>query len=160
MVTRFQDGRYVVDGDRWQRIGGIRALRFLRGDDIGKPPEEARRAAAHVKQLLAPIAPDLDVQPLIIFIDPRARLEVSNPAVPVLHADDKREPNLKDYIRELARQQKQKVAAQQPSQKKGKQRQETGFVIAPDEIESLAAAFEDATFPSKLRRKTGSESDE
>ncbi len=160
MVTRFQDGRFVVRGDRWETVGGLRLLRFIRGDDIGKPNEEAQRAAAHVKELLTPIAPDLDVQPLIIFVAPRAHLEVSNPIVPVLHTDDKHEPNLKDYMRALAQQQKQRVAEPQPPKKKARQKQEMGFVIPPDEIEGLAEAFEDSTFPSKLKKKINSETDE
>ena len=152
MVTRFQDGRFVVRGDKWEQAGGFPLFRVVRGDNVGNPNEAAQRAAAHVKQLLAPIAPDLDVEPLIIFVSPRANLEVSNPVVPVLHTDDKHEPNLKDYMRELAQQQKQNVAEQQASKKKGKPKQETGFVIAPDKIEALARTFEEATFPSKLRK--------
>jgi hypothetical protein len=160
MVTRFQDGSYVVNGDKWERAGSLRLLRFVRGDDIGRPNEDAQRAADHVKQLLAPISPDLNVQPLIIFVDPRARLDVSDATIPVLHTDDKQEPNLKDYMRELAQQQKQRVAEPQPSKKKGKQKQEFGFIITPDEIEGLAEAFEEATFPAKLKKKINSESDE
>lgn len=148
MVTRFQEGRYVVNGDHWERVGGFGPLRILRGDSIGKPNEEAQRAADHVRELLEPIAPDLEVQPLVIFVDPRARLEVNDPIVPVLHADEKQEPNLKDYMRDLAQQQKQKAAGEPSSKKRGKQpKQETGFVIAPDQIEELARAFEEATLP-------------
>jgi hypothetical protein len=160
IVTRFQDGRFVVRGDKWERTGGFPLFHLLRGDNIGNPNEDAQRAAAHVKQLLAPIAADLDVQPLIVFVAPRAYLEVSDPIVPVLHTDDKHEPNLKNYMRQLAQQQKQNVTEQQPSKKKGKQKQESGFLIAPDEIEAIARAFEDATFPSKLKRETLVESNE
>jgi hypothetical protein len=157
MVTRFQDGYYRVNGDRWERSGGVvsRPLRFLRGDDIGKPTEDAQRAAAHVKQLLQPFAPDLEVQPLVIFVSPRARLEVSNPVVPVLHADDKYDPNLKDYMRDLA--QKQKVMQPSSSKKKTRHKQESNYVIPPDEIEGLAQVFEDATLPERAKKQTVAE---
>lgn len=146
MVTRFQDGRYVVNGDRWQRAGGFPILRFLRGDNIGKPDEDARKAAAHIAALLKPIAPDVEVQPLVIFVDPRARFELHDPSVPVLHADDKIEPNLKDYMRDLGQQQKPKVE-EQSAKKKGKPKTDTSSVIPADQIEEIARAFEEATLP-------------
>jgi len=160
MVTRFQEGSYVANGDKLERVGGVGVLRFLRGDNIGKPYEDAQRAAAHIQELLNPIAPDLEVQPLVVFVDPRARLQVHDPLVPVLHTDDKIEPNLRDYLRNLA-QQKQKVTEEQPSKKKGKQKQqEPTYVIPPDEIENIASAFEDSTLPEKAKKKPVSEYDE
>lgn len=155
MITRFQNGSYRVTGDKWHTSGGIlgSAGRFFRRDDVGNPTEEAQRAAAHVKELLQPIAPEIDVQPVVIFVDPRARLNLTDSVVPVLYADDKKEPSLKDYMRELTQQQKQKTLEDQPpKKKKGKQKPEYGFVIPPDDIESLAMAFEDATFPTKSKR--------
>ncbi len=146
METRFQDGYYVVNGDRWQRAGGFPIFRFLRGDNIGKPDEDARKAAVHVEELLKPIAPDIEVKPLVVFVDPRARFELHDPAVPVLHADDKIEPNLKDYMRDLGQQQKQKVE-EQSGKKKGKPKVESSFVIPADQIDEIARAFEEATLP-------------
>jgi hypothetical protein len=107
MITRYQEGHFVVQGDRWKTAGG--AFRWIsrnfRRDDIGRPNEEAIRAANHVKGLLASTAPNVPVQPLIIFVDPRAQVDIVDPTVPVLYADSKREPNLRDYLRDYARQQ-------------------------------------------------------
>jgi len=153
MVTRFQDGLFVINGDRWERVGGMRLLRFLRGDNLGNPADDAKRAAAHVKELLSPIAPDIEVEPLVVFTDPRARLEVTNPSVPALLTNDKQEPNLKDYMRELAQKQKQSVDTVTAPKKKGKSRQDSGSAIPPDEIEKLATAFEDLTLKAASGKK-------
>ncbi|MBI5671494.1 MAG: NERD domain-containing protein [Chloroflexi bacterium] len=148
MVTRYQEGSFTVDGDRWKAPGGAFRLisRIFRRDDIGNPTEEALRAAAHVKSLIAAVAPNIEVQPLIIFVDPRVRLEINNPTVPVLFADSKREPNLRDYLREHARQQSPQEVT--PVKKKhGKPSravaviEETAGTIAPEEI---AEALEQA----------------
>lgn len=107
IITRYQDGRFLVEGDQWKTPGGLmrQVSRFFRRDNIGNPTEEAQRAAAHVKKLVEPVMPDVQVQPLIIFVDPRAQLEIINPTIPVLFADNKRDPNLNDYLRDLTRQQ-------------------------------------------------------
>jgi hypothetical protein len=143
MITRFQDGSYTVTGDQWKTTRGLTITRLFRQDGIGNPNEEALRAAVYLKGLLEPIAPEIGVQPLIVFVDPRARLDISDPTVPILYADDKQKPNLKDYMRDLSQQQKQKV--DQPK-KKGNLQNETGFAIPPDDIDDLANAFEEATF--------------
>lgn len=105
IVTRFQDGSYTVQGDRWITHGGLlnALLRVLRQDGIGDPNYDAQRAAQHVRKLLAPFAPDVEVKPLIVFIDPRARLTLQNPSIPILYAHPKQQPNLKDYLRNLPR---------------------------------------------------------
>lgn len=141
MVTRYQDGYFEVDGDRWKVPGGVFRFisRIFRRDDVGNPTEDALRAAAHVKNLIAQVAPSTEVQPLIIFVDPRARLSITNPTVPVLYADGKREPNLRDYIRERTRQQSPQEVTQ-VKKKHGKSSKAVAVVedsagtIAPEEI--------------------------
>lgn len=101
ITPRFQDGRFTVEGDKWstRRTPLGRIFSALRFDNIGNPTEDALRHAEHVKKLLAPIAPDVPVQPLIVFTDPRAEIMITNPTVPVLRAQDKLSPSLKDYLR-------------------------------------------------------------
>lgn len=125
MVTRFQEGQFAVDGDKWMtrksalgRIFGV-----FRMDGIGNPTEDAQRAALRVKKLLEPIAPDVPVQPVIVFVDSRAQVTIDKSDVPVVYANSKRDPSLKDYIRGLA---KEKSAS-----------------LTPEQIE----AFEEATLP-------------
>jgi hypothetical protein len=143
IITRFQEGRFSVEGDKWQTAGGPfgRVMRFLRRDDIGNPAEEARRAAEHVKKLIEPTVPDVEVQPLVIFVDPRAQLAINNPTVPVLFADENREPNLRDYMRDLAAQMQQEKPQTQPKKKGEKEKPKSSGTS----LEAIADALEAAT---------------
>lgn len=121
IITRFQDSSYVVDGEKWHSSSGAFGAinRVFRQDGIGNPTEDARKAAAHVKKLLEATLPELEVQPLIVFVDPRAKLDVRNPAVPVLYADIRKEPNLRDYLKDAAQQHQQQESQQPQGKKKG-----------------------------------------
>ncbi len=101
ITTRYQDGSFTVNGDQWSTAGGTMAalMRGFRRDGIGNPNQDALNAAAHVKKMLANIAPDVEVKPLIVFIDPRAQISVENPVIPVLYANPKQKPNLMEYMR-------------------------------------------------------------
>lgn len=127
IITRFQDGRFTVRGSKWisHRSPISRFFGIFRLDGIGNPTLDAQRAADHVKKLLANIAPDVPVQGVVVFVDPRAQLEIENPDVPVVHADSKREPSLKDYIRSVMK--------------------ENRPTLTPEQIE----AFEQATLPRR-----------
>jgi hypothetical protein len=150
IITRFQEGSYTVEGDQWKTAGGPLAglVRFLRRDAIGNPTEEARRAALHIKQLLSKDMPDVEVQPLVIFTDPRASLKITNPRVPVLYADENKEPNLRDYMRELAqRQEKVSTVDSKKKATRGKpiEPRPEGGMISPEQV---ADALEEATIVS------------
>ncbi len=115
MATRFQDGRYTVQGDEWQSHGGAFSsiIRFFRRDAIRDPGRDAHEAAEAVKKALNEIAPEVEVRPLVIFTDPRASLTINDPAVPVLYADPKQEPNLKDFMRAVPQEDRQMLTAAQ-----------------------------------------------
>lgn len=150
IVTRFQDGRYSVENGKWKSVTGFagRLMRLLRRDDIGNPTEDSRKAAAYVKELLDSQMPGIDVQPLIIFVDPRADVQVENSDVPVLYASDTKKPNLRDYMRDLA--QTQQKALPPVSKKKDKGGSKAAEAAAGDgaqviDTEAVADAFEEAT---------------
>jgi hypothetical protein len=147
IVTRYQDGIYKVDGDKWQSPGGTFAAisRFFRRDAIGNPTEDANKAATYVKGLIEKTQPNVEVQPLIIFVDPKARLEINNPIVPVLYADENKEPNLRDFMRQLAQ---KETPAEQPTPKKGsggKGKNEPKVEAGVINPEQVADALEEAT---------------
>lgn len=125
LVTRFQEGQFAVDGDQWMtRKSALgRVFGIFRMDSIGNPTEDAQKAARYVTKLLEPIAPEVTVQPVIVFVDPRAQVNVVKTDVPVLYASSKRDPSLKDYVRGLAK--------------------ENRASLTPEQIE----AFEEATLP-------------
>jgi hypothetical protein len=102
-VTRWQEGAFSIKGDKWSSkkspIG--RALSFLRMDGVGNPSLDAQIAAEHVDKLLKDINPDVPVYPVVLLVDPRAEFEAVGPVVSVLHIDNKRRPNLKDWVKSL-----------------------------------------------------------
>ena len=105
IITRYQDGAYRVQGESWRTRNSPfgRVLSFFRMDGLGNPTAEARRAALKLQERVDEIAPDIPVQPLIVFISERARLEIEEPAVPVLRAQAKQKPSLTEYLREVRR---------------------------------------------------------
>ena len=105
ITTRWQDRRYTVTGDKWQTHRSLfsRIFSAFRFDGIGNPTDDALQNAEHVKKLLAGIAPDVPVRPLIVFTDPRAVITIEDPTVPVLRAQDKINPSIKDYIKDAER---------------------------------------------------------
>jgi hypothetical protein len=103
IITRYQDGRFTVKGDKWKHhrspVGRIFAI--FRMDGVGNPTQEAIEAAKYIRYITEDYDPDLEIQPLVIFVDSRANIEIEDPVVPVLHTDSKKEPNLKNYLRDL-----------------------------------------------------------
>lgn len=115
IVTRFQNGNYVVNGDRWSTQKGIFGafLGIFRMDRIGNPSADAIVAADDVKKALASIAPDVPVQPVVVFVDPRATLTLNDPTVPVVYVNNRQQPNLKEYVRTLPKSNPMPLTAQQ-----------------------------------------------
>ena len=105
IITRYQDGSYTVRGERWGARRGLlgRLLAFFRMEAIGNPSDEANRAAAHLQGIIDRVAADIPVQPLVVFISERARLEIEEPTVPVLRAQAKLSPSLAGYLRDARR---------------------------------------------------------
>lgn len=112
MVVRWQRGNMVITNGRWtyrrSLLSNIPAM--FRLDSLGRPFAEAERAAEYLQGLLDPIAPGIEVQPLIIVTDPRATFEVAsdeNLPIPVLFANEKNasgeklKPNLTEYMRKI-----------------------------------------------------------
>lgn len=127
LVVRWQQGELEVKGERWRQRRSLpaRFAGMFRLDNVGDPVGEGERAAAYLQRVLEPIAGEVEVQPLIVLTDPRVEIEiVEDSPVPVLYADEKRDPNLKTYMRK------------HPN--KG-----SDLPLTPEQIE----AFEEATLP-------------
>ncbi len=115
MVTRFQDDAYAVEGEHWHtRKSAIsRVLSIFRFDNVGNPSADAIRAADHVKKLLTPIAPNIEVQPVVVFVDPKADVTITDPTVPVVYPLGKRSPTIKDMIRDIGRENRPTLTPEQ-----------------------------------------------
>lgn len=147
IITRYQDGQHSVNGSTWRtyRRPMSRLFSIFRLDGLGDPNRDAQQAAQHVQSKLQPIAPDVLVQPLIVFVDPRVRLEINDPVIPVLHADTKLKPNLKDYLRDLKTTPDEEEPRGKKGTKKAKDTSTSAMPLTPEQIE----AFEAATLPRR-----------
>ena len=111
ITTRWHNGRFSVKDDQWKTYKSAisRFFSALRMDGIGNPTHDAQRAAEHVQAKFKAVGADVSVQPLIIFTDPTVQIDIENPTIPVLFADEKRSPNLTEYLRDLNRQQRSDI---------------------------------------------------
>ncbi|MEO0599137.1 MAG: nuclease-related domain-containing protein, partial [Chloroflexota bacterium] len=134
IVTRWHDDEFTVDGDEWKthKSSISRFLSGMRMDGVGDPVRDAKRAAQHVSKAIADIAPDVEVQPLVVFVSPKVEITFEGESsVPILFADEKKSPNLNDYMRDLNRAQKDNI------------QQRVTLPMTDEQIE----AFESATLP-------------
>lgn len=102
-TTRWHNKRYTVNGDKWKTHQNPirRFFSLIRFDGIGNPTVDAKHAAEYIEKLLAPIAPDVEVYPVIVFTDTKADITIEDSDVPIVYADEKETPNLTDYLRSI-----------------------------------------------------------
>jgi hypothetical protein len=102
LTTRNQPFDLLINGDHWTDRAPTRERlqRAFARDTLGSPIRDAKRHADKTSQWLTKLlGKEIAVQPLIVFLNPKAYLEVSEqPEVPVVYAD-KRTPTLKSYLR-------------------------------------------------------------
>ncbi|MCS6845026.1 MAG: hypothetical protein NZ528_12010 [Caldilineales bacterium] len=87
IALREQAGKATNIGDKWtQPFSLARLFLAFSNEGIGNPTADAKQDAQRVQQLLAEHMPDLQVtvQPIVMFTNPRAELELKNPEVPVV----------------------------------------------------------------------------
>lgn len=103
IVTRWHDGAFVVNGSSWKSKANplTRFFSALRMDGVGNPTDEAQKQAQKAQNLLEPYAPGIKVEPIIVFVNSKAQIEVTDSPVPIVFADSKKKPNLKDYLRDM-----------------------------------------------------------
>lgn len=87
VALREHGGKIANNGSRWSQPFSVgRFLLSFSNEGVGNPTADAQQDAKKMQAYLAQRAPDLqvEVQPLILFTNPRAELELKNPAVPVV----------------------------------------------------------------------------
>jgi len=106
LTTVWQEHAYRVKGKRWYGDEGIfrKINGYMRQDLLGNPFQEALFHAQHAQKLVDTVAPDsgVEVQPVIVFINPKASFESEDPVIPVVYADPKKKPSLRQFMREQA----------------------------------------------------------
>jgi hypothetical protein len=96
-VTRDQTGEITVHGSQWRSKFNLgRALLAFAQEGMGNPTNEALGGAGRLDDWIKAELPDLpvEVQAAVVFINPRAQLQVSEPTVPVMDA-----ASLKKWLR-------------------------------------------------------------
>lgn len=86
-VTRDQTGEISVNGSQWKsRFSLGRALMMFSQEGMGNPTQDAHAHAAKLTEWIRSKLPESEVvaQPAILFTDPRAKLQLTEPTVPVL----------------------------------------------------------------------------
>ncbi len=87
LVVRGMGGRIRCFKDKWVRdITLGRMLRFFTEESLGHPSKEALQDVEKLEKYLEENAPGVkpEMQGLVIFTDPSARLEITSASVPVL----------------------------------------------------------------------------
>jgi hypothetical protein len=87
IALREHGGKLTNTGDKWQQPFSLgRMLMAFSNEGVGNPTVDAQNDARKLQQYLSTHIPELstEVQPLVLFINPRAELELNNPAVPVI----------------------------------------------------------------------------
>jgi hypothetical protein len=99
-VTREQGGPIYADGQRWRQPFKISRLITAFGQEgLGSPALEAEDEVAKLRNFLAAKLPDVDVEelpitPVVVFLHPKAELNLTNPTVAVVPIK-----TLKEYVR-------------------------------------------------------------
>jgi hypothetical protein len=102
LTTRNQPYDLLIGGNRWVDRAPLRERlqRAFARDLIGTPMRDAKRDADKASRWLSKLlGKEITVQPLIVFLNPKTYLEVTEqPQIPVVYAD-KRTPTLKSFLK-------------------------------------------------------------
>ncbi len=106
IITRWHDQSFTFRAGKFRSRKNILSKFFsaIRFDGVGRPLRDAEYARAHVQRAIDEVADDVEVKPLVVFVDPAAEIDFEDePELPVLYADTKKTPNLKDFMRDAKR---------------------------------------------------------
>ena len=118
-AVRSDKGRVIVDGDKWKEPFSLgRIFTIFAREGVGNPGREIAEQSEKIRTLLTAAngqrepatAVDLTnapVEGVAVFLNSEVRLELTNPTIPALRADQ-----LKDYLRNRAKEVKLNNASQ------------------------------------------------
>lgn len=97
MTAKELPGAIVGKNGRWRKGGGgIRRLFGFSGPQLGQPSTETKLGIEAVEAALAEAQLEVDVSGAIIFLNPRAELDVTDPDFPAIYGDE-----LAQFVRDL-----------------------------------------------------------
>lgn len=106
IATRWHDQAFSFKDGKFRSRRNIISKFFslIRFDGVGKPLRDAEFARQRVQNAIDEIDPEIKVRALVVFVDPASEVEFeSQPETPVLYADPKKSPNLKEFMRDAKR---------------------------------------------------------
>jgi len=98
-TVKDHQGEIRCEGEKWhQKFNWGRLLLFFGREGLGNPTREVRGEIGRLRHFLDEKLPEADVsiEGLIVFTNPRARLDLIDPAVPVVSSN-----KLKTFLRQL-----------------------------------------------------------
>ena len=96
-----QEGIISCRGEKWRRPFSLsRVVNLLSEEPLGDPSKRAGREVADLRKFVADGLPGVDVpiQPLIVFVNAKAKLDVAKPGIPAMPIGA-----LKRYLRSAAK---------------------------------------------------------
>jgi hypothetical protein len=108
LIVKDTEGRVRCYRDKWVRDWTVRQLlRFFTDEPLGNPTKDARKQAEKMLKYMEEESPQaiVDVEGLVLFANPKARLEVTGAILPVMPLR-----RLKPFLRKAAK--KQELPAQ------------------------------------------------
>jgi hypothetical protein len=98
LVPQYQEGTIVYEKERFRQQGVGVFKRLFAQEGLGRPDLEAQGYQQDMVKFLKKQLPEdkamPEVQPLIVFINPKASVQTTDSPIPALHVD-----KLKDFIR-------------------------------------------------------------
>jgi hypothetical protein len=89
ITSKEVDGTIVENGSKWRRRGsGLRRFFSFSGPQLGNPSIETDETIRRLEKLLAAESMEVEVEGAIVFLNPMAELDISDPDYPVLHGDE------------------------------------------------------------------------
>jgi hypothetical protein len=102
ILAKYERGLITYDGKKWRQTG-VSSLQKLFGTEaLGNPVLDAEAEAAVMAKKLRKILQTEDVppvQPVVVFVYEKTRVECDTASLPVLHAS-----KLKEYVRRMPKQ--------------------------------------------------------
>jgi hypothetical protein len=99
LLAKYERGVITYDGKKWRQTGVSALLKFFGTESLGNPALDAQAEAESLgknlrKLLKADEAPP--IQPVVVFVNEKTRVDCDGAPLPVLHAS-----KLKEFIRRL-----------------------------------------------------------
>ncbi len=109
LVPQHQPGEISYENNRFKQKGVFFLSRLFAQEGIGRPDLEAQAYQQDMQKFLKKSLPEADlppVQPVIVFVNPKASVQVADSPIPAMHVE-----KLKDFVRRKGKEQSVDLAA-------------------------------------------------